>query len=107
MDPHRKHLPPEDVFIARRLDARHLHGSEATDKLGLLPARARRTRESPNKTVLQLRPSGLGHAARCCRVVSDSTAVALETSFFYSFKPQKVNVKLRKVNMSRVLRTDT
>lgn len=92
MDPHRKHLPPEDVFIARRLDARHLHGSEATDKLGLLPARARRTRESPNKTVLKLRPSGLGHAAQCCWVVSDSTAVALETSFFTASNPKKLTL---------------
>lgn len=79
MDPHRKHLPPEDVFIARRLDAKHLHGSEATDKLGLLPLRARRTRESPNKTVLKLRPSRLGHVAHCFWVVGDHTAVALET----------------------------
>lgn len=33
MDPHHKHLPSEDVFITPRLDARHLHGSAATDKL--------------------------------------------------------------------------
>lgn len=52
MDPHRKHLPPEDVFITRRLDARHLHGSTATDKLSLLPARAKRTTESLNKMLL-------------------------------------------------------
>lgn len=52
MDPHRKHLPPEDVFITRRLDARHLHGSTATDKLSLLPARAKRTAESLNKMLL-------------------------------------------------------
>lgn len=33
MDPHHKHLPPEDVFITLRLDARPLRGSTATDKL--------------------------------------------------------------------------
>lgn len=33
MDPHHKHLPPEDVFITPRLDARPLRGSTATDKL--------------------------------------------------------------------------
>lgn len=32
MDPHHKHLPSEDIFITRRLDVRHLHGSAATDK---------------------------------------------------------------------------
>lgn len=32
-DPHHKHLPSEDVFITPRLDARHLHGSGATDKV--------------------------------------------------------------------------
>lgn len=68
MDPHRKHLPRKDVFIARRLDAKHLHGSEATDKLGLLPLpRARRTSESPTKTVLKLHPSTLGDTAQCFR----------------------------------------
>lgn len=33
MDPHHKHLPSEDVFITSGLDARHLRGSAATDKL--------------------------------------------------------------------------
>ena len=33
MDPHRKHLPSEDVFITPRLDAKHLRGSEKPDKL--------------------------------------------------------------------------
>lgn len=33
MDPHHKHLPSEDIFITLRLDARHLRGSGATDKL--------------------------------------------------------------------------
>lgn len=35
MDPHHKHLPPEDIFIAPRLDARHLRGSTATDKVAI------------------------------------------------------------------------
>lgn len=46
MDPHHKHLPSEDVFITPRLDARHLRGSAATDKLAMLPARAKRTTDS-------------------------------------------------------------
>lgn len=80
-DPHRKHQPPRDTFITRRLDARHLHGSEATDKLGLLPGRARRTRESPNETVLKLRRGRLGPAAPGLWAASPSAAVALEGVF--------------------------
>lgn len=32
-DLHHKHLPSQDIFITLKLDARHLHGSAAIDKL--------------------------------------------------------------------------
>lgn len=62
MDSHHKHLPSEDVFITLRLDARHLHGSAATDKL----ASYQRGERGQQRNVLKLLHHPLVMVLVCC-----------------------------------------
>lgn len=66
-DPHRKHLPSEDVFITWRLDARHLRGSATTDKLASYQ-RGQRGHQTPRVKRSETRPLRLLWAEETSRV---------------------------------------